>query len=261
MFEKVNPSHPDKLADRIAGALVDYAYTLEKNPRIAVEVLIGHGACNIIVETSVRIPPDFVEETVERIAGANIASNYVEVPQDPHLAANQSTSIRCGDNGIFKGMPVTDEQIQLTAIARAIYADYGCDGKYILNGKRLIICQSNAKASDLRKRYPAAEINPLGDWTGGTDVDTGATNRKLGSDMADSVTGGGLHGKDLSKADVSVNVYAWLKAQETGKPVELCCAIGDDRIDGRPYREIVEICRTFIESIGGFERFAEWGLI
>ena len=261
MFEKVNPSHPDKLADRIAGALVDYAYTLEKNPRIAVEVLIGHGACNIIAETSVRIPPDFVEETVERIAGANIVSNYVEAPQDPHLAANQSTSIRCGDNGIFKGMPVTDEQIQLTAIARAIYADYGCDGKYILNGKRLIICQSNAKASDLRKRYPAAEINPLGDWTGGTDVDTGATNRKLGSDMADSVTGGGLHGKDLSKADVSVNVYAWLKAQETGKPVELCCAIGDDRIDGRPYREIVEICRNFIESIGGFERFAEWGLI
>ena len=261
MFEKVNPSHPDKLADRIAGALVDYAYTQEKNPRIAVEVLIGHGACNIIAETSVRIPPDFVEETVERIAGVNIVSNYVEVPQDPHLAANQSASIRCGDNGIFKGMPVTDEQIQLTAIARAIYADYGCDGKYILNGKRLIICQSNAKASELRKRYPAAEINPLGDWTGGTDVDTGATNRKLGSDMADSVTGGGLHGKDLSKADVSVNVYAWLKAQETGKPVELCCAIGDDRIDGRPYREIVEICRTFIESIGGFERFAEWGLV
>lgn len=26
MIEKVNPSHPDKLADRIAGALVDRAY-------------------------------------------------------------------------------------------------------------------------------------------------------------------------------------------------------------------------------------------
>ena len=36
MFEKVNPAHPDKVADRIAGALVDYAYTQEKNPRIAV---------------------------------------------------------------------------------------------------------------------------------------------------------------------------------------------------------------------------------
>ena len=261
MFEKVNPSHPDKLADRIAGALVDYAYTQEKNPRIAVEVLIGHGACNIIAETSVRIPSNLVEETVKRIAGANIVSNYVEVPQDIRLAENQAAEIRCGDNGIFKGMPVTDEQIRLTAIARAIYADYGCDGKYILNGKRLIICQSNAKGAELRMHYPAAEINPLGDWTGGTDVDTGATNRKLGSDMADSVTGGGLHGKDLSKADVSVNVYAWLKAQETMEPVELCCAIGDRTVDGRPYREIVEICRNFIESVGGFERFAEWGLI
>ena len=92
-------------------------------------------------------------------------------------------------------------------------------------------------------------------------MDTGATNRKLGSDMADSVTGGGLHGKDLSKADVSVNIYAWLKAQETGMVVELSCAIGDDIIDGRPYSEIVSIARDYIRSIGGFERFAEWGLV
>ena len=43
MYEKVNPSHPDKVADRIAGAIVDLAYTQQDNPRIAVEVLIGHG--------------------------------------------------------------------------------------------------------------------------------------------------------------------------------------------------------------------------
>ncbi len=79
--------------------------------------------------------------------------------------------------------------------------------------------------------------------------------------MADSVTGGGLHGKDLSKADVSVNIYAFLKAQETGMPVELCCAIGDDRIDGRPYAEIVEMARHYIDACGGFEKFAEWGLL
>ena len=109
--------------------------------------------------------------------------------------------------------------------------------------------------------YRWAEVNPLGDWTGGTDVDTGAANRKLGSDMGDSVTGGGLHGKDLSKADVSVNIYAWLKAQETEKPIELCCAIGDEYVDGKPYSEIVGIARDYIDSIGGFEKFAEWGLI
>ena len=51
MIEKVNPSHPDKIADRIAGALVDLAYKKNKNPKIAVEVLIGHERCHVIIET------------------------------------------------------------------------------------------------------------------------------------------------------------------------------------------------------------------
>ena len=78
--------------------------------------------------------------------------------------------------------------------------------------------------------------------------------------MGNSVTGGGLHGKDLSKADVSVNIYAFMKAQRTGKVVKLSCAIGDKYIDGKPYRQIVEEARKFIKEIGGFEKFAEWGL-
>lgn len=260
MFEKVNPCHPDKVADRIAGALVDLAYKKAENPRIAIEVLIGHGVCHIIAETSVSLDKAGVTAAVHRIAG-NLTVDYVEVPQDGHLADNQADGVRYGDNGIFKGMPVTEEQKTLSQIARDIFAVYPYDGKYILDGNRLILCQSNAPSDALRKLYPNAEINPLGDWTGGTDVDTGATNRKLGSDMADSVTGGGLHGKDLSKADVSVNIYAFLKAQETGKPVTLCCAIGDDTVDGRPYEKIVEIARNYIRSVGGFEKFAEWGLV
>ena len=260
MFEKVNPSHPDKLADRIAGAIVDIAYAQVADPRIAVEVLLGHGICHIIVETDIALPPYEIEAAVERIAG-KVAVDYVEVAQDHHLAENQEHGFRCGDNGIFKGVPVTDEQKELTRIAKELYEHYTCDGKYVLDVDRLIICQSNAPTEILRMFYPHAEINLLGDWTGGTDVDTGATNRKLGSDMADSVTGGGLHGKDLSKADVSVNIWAWLKAQETGEPVEVCCAIGDDTVGGVPFSEIVETARTYINQIGGFERFAEWGLV
>lgn len=261
MYEKVNPAHPDKIADRIAGALVDYAYSKEENPRIAVEVLLGHGFCYIIAETSVHIPEEFVDTTVQRIAGKDVETDYVEVPQDSHLAQNQEYGIRCGDNGIFKGLPLTDEQKLLTVIAHDIYEKYISDGKYILDGKRLILCQSNVDTAELASRYPYAEINPLGSWTGGPDVDSGATNRKLGSDMADSVTGGGLHGKDLSKADVSVNIHAFLKAQRICQPVELCCAIGDDTVGGLPYREIVEEARDYIRSLGGFEKFAEWGLI
>lgn len=260
MFEKVNPCHPDKVADRITGALVDLAYQKEANPRIAVEVLIGHGVCHIIAETSVKLDKADVTAAVHRIAG-NLTVDYVEVPQDGHLANNQADGIRCGDNGIFKGVPVTEEQERLSSATRNIFSAYPYDGKYILDSERFIICQSNVDSDEIRTIFPLAEVNPLGDWIGGTDVDTGATNRKLGSDMADSVTGGGLHGKDLSKADVSVNIYAFFKAQETGKPVTLCCAIGDNAVDGRPYAEIVEFARGYIRSVGGFEKFAEWGLV
>lgn len=259
MIEKVNPAHPDKIADRIAGTIVDLAYRKDANPKIAVEVLIGHGVCHIIAETSVKLKKSEVKAIVKRIAG-NVKTDLVVVKQDAHLANNQKGKLRCGDNGIFKGMPLTEEQKYLSGTARQIYFRYPTDGKYILNGEKLIICQSNAETKELQSLFADAIVNPLGDWTGGTDVDTGATNRKLGSDMADSVTGGGLHGKDLSKADVSVNIYAFLKAQKTGKPVELCCAIGDETIDGKTYSEIVEIAKNYIISVGGFERFAEWGL-
>lgn len=261
MIEKVNPSHPDKVADRIAGALVDLAYKQEENPRIAVEVLLGHGMANLIIESSVTFTQAEVEAVVFRITKrTDLKVSLVMVAQDPILANNQNGEMRCGDNGIFKGVPLTEEERKLSKIAHDIYKKYPTDGKYVLGNNKLIICQSCAKAANLRVDYPTAVINPLGDWTGGIDVDSGATNRKLGSDMAQSVSGGGVQGKDLSKADVSVNIYAFLKAQETNKPIELFCAIGDTKIDGKPYAEIVEIARNYIKQVGGFEKFAEWGL-
>ena len=264
MIEKVNPSHPDKVADRIAGALVDLAYTKNDRPKVAVEVLIGHGHCVIIAETSETFTEEELNSIVHRIAGENILVTALITKQDEHLSKNQEKEYRCGDNGIFKGVPLTYNERQISEIARDIYNKYPTDGKYILTDNRIIICQSNADSEALRNYAslyrPAVSVNPLGDWTGGTDVDTGATNRKLGSDMAQSVTGGGLHGKDLSKADVSVNIYAFLKAQTTGEVVELSCAIGDDTVDGIPYSEIVEYAKRYIDKIGGFEKFAEWGL-
>lgn len=275
MFEKVNPSHPDKLADRIAGAIVDLAYAKSRNPKVACEVLIGHGDCHVILETSEEITYDEVSQIVERIAGFGFKLDLSVNKQDEHLAKNQSKTIKCGDNGIFKGTPITAEQRELSRIAHCIYAKYPTDGKYILDytessvGK-LIICQSNAKSEELLNIFPDAFINPLGDWTGGTNVDTGATNRKLGSDMGDAVTGGGLAGKDLSKADVSVNVVTHCLAQEHNCVVIASCAIGDSSItfhfsnNEKPilytYKEVVEEAREYISRLGGFEKFAEWGL-
>ena len=262
MIEKVNPSHPDKIADRIAGAIVDLGYKLQENPKIACEVLIGHGHCYIILETSVNYKDDDIKNIVYRIAGETEVIIIIS-PQDKELAKNQAEKMRCGDNGIFKGVPLNLENTTLSNIAKEIYNHYKTDGKYILDDKKLIICQSHAD-DWLNQEYDFATINPLGNWTGGTNVDTGATNRKLGSDMGESITGGGLHGKDLSKADVSINIFCFLLAQERDKTIQTSCAIGDTEIviDGEKYlyEEIVEKARTYIQKLGGFEKLAEWGL-
>ena len=301
MFEKVNPSHPDKVADRIAGAIVDLCYTKSRNrwsndgkldlstaegrqrwaqanPKVACEVLIGHGECNIQVETSERIGAEDIGAIVSRIAGEGIETRALIVPQDIHLAANQQHGVRCGDNGIFRGVPPTHEQKLLTAIAASIYDRHPFDGKYIIQGKGRLaapefdvtICQSHLSREqepELREHLKNAYgihlpiINPLGEWTGGPNTDSGATNRKLGSDMGDGVTGGGLHGKDLSKADVSVNIWCYLESIRTGHQVTASCSIGDETVNGIPYKDIVEQARLYIHTLGGFEKFAEWGLV
>lgn len=278
MIEKVNPSHPDKVADRIAGAIVDLAYKKIENPKIAVEVLIGHGACHTIIETNADIWPFQVDGIIERICGVGIECDTKIVPQDEHLAENQAKEIRCGDNGIFKGVPVSKEEEKLSTAVRALYESFSTDGKFIYDESTgtVIACQSNAKNGDIDDKlcdlFPDTGdfiINPLGEWTGGTNVDTGATNRKLGSDMGRAVTGGGLHGKDLSKADVAVNIVCHKMAQETGLEIEALCAIGDKAVlfrreDGEqafvPYEKIVDQAAEYIEATGGFEKLAEWGL-
>ena len=304
MFEKVNPSHPDKVADRIAGAVVDLCYTKNKNPKVACEVLIGHGECNIQVETSEQISAEDIEAIVERIAGEDIETRALIVPQDCHLAANQRQGVRCGDNGIFKGVPPTHEQKLLTAIAAEIYKWFPTDGKYIINAKPngrgrtketdFTICQSCTDGSDIgldtvilnfekehadNGIYKLAGdwflphryfINPLGEWTGGPNTDSGATNRKLGSDMGDGVTGGGLMGKDLSKCDVSVNIVCFLKAVHSGQVVTAICSIGDENVtfqyaggktETETFADVVEQARLYVLTLGSFEKFSMWGLI
>ena len=104
-------------------------------------------------------------------------------------------------------MPLTKEQKKLTSIAREIYDAYGCDGKYIIDGDRLIICQSNAKTDDLKLKYQRlTSILLVNGLVALMSIPVQPIENSV-PDMADSVAGGGLHGKDLSKADVSINIY------------------------------------------------------
>lgn len=322
MFEKVNPTHPDKIADRIAGAIVDLAYSIEPSPKVAVEVLIGHGDCNIIVESSCITDShkDKILELVKRISKEdNINLNLKCVEQDTKLANNQLREISCGDNGIFKYVVPSVEEEFLTEVAKAIYTCFPTDGKYVITRMEneetinelyenkestteikvmeeptypysLTICQSNATDVEILRKVPfklicsvygisterfeQLKINPLGFWTGGLNVDTGATNRKLGSDMGRSVTGGGLHGKDCSKADVSVNIFCMLLGKKYHKNVSAYCSIGDKRVNfligfdeknpipySESYESIAKAALDYINYVGGFEKFAEWGLL
>lgn len=291
MYEKVNQYHPDKVADRIAGAIVDLAYQKaqggwdESNPRVAVEVLLGHGKVNVIVETSLtraEMSINQVDECIRTIVGDFLNTDVKIVPQDYNLSDNQRNGLRVGDNGIFCGCPTTTEQETLATLCAELTDKYPYDGKYILDAENLIICQSNADTIDVRQfvrdfeaehgiEFGDVIINPLGYWTGGSDVDCGCTNRKLGSDMGDAVTGGGLHGKDLSKADVSVNIVCHIFANEFTQKVTACTAIGDENVvfrfeDGHNRKEsfadVVKIARQFIkEYYGSFEKFACTGLI
>ena len=314
MFEKVNPCHPDKVADRIAGAIVDLAYTKNKNrwsnessakldlstaegrqrwaqanPKVAVEVLLGHGKATVMIESSEDFRPVEIDPIVRRLAG-DVELDLHAVKQDPHLANNQEGAVRCGDNGIFKGSARTYEQKALTAIAASIYDRHPFDGKYIIQGSGRLaapvfdvtVCQSHLSKDeepDLRQHLidnyrvnGNIIINPLGEWTGGPDVDCGATNRKLGSDMGDGVSGGGINGKDLSKGDVSINIVCFLKAVQSGQTVTACCSIGDEHVtfqyasgkrETETFADVVEMARLYIltDCNGSFETFSEWGLI
>ena len=324
MFEKVNPGHPDKMADRLAGAVVDLVYEragglTKANPRVACEVMAGHGRVDVQIETSLGrmdVRAEDIDPLIRRLFGERVVGNVLIAPQDAHLSENQTRGLRsktfespdgtgdgvsqgqrvmrCGDNGIFKGVPPTHEQQLLTDVVADIYKVFPYDGKYTIHipqGEQfaeITACQSHVFTDrDTEDLLVAAwgnnrnddpifsgiwTINPLGPWTGGIDVDCGCTNRKLGSDMGDGVTGGGLMGKDLSKADVSVNIVCFLKAVASGQVVTAICSIGDENVtftyaDGKTetetFADIVEQARLYIltDHQGSFERFAMWGLI
>ena len=324
MFEKVNPGHPDKMADRLAGAVVDLVYEragglTKANPRVACEVMAGHGRVDVQIETSLGrmdVRAEDIDPLIRRLFGERVEGNVLIAPQDAHLSENQTRGLRsktfespdgtgdgvsqgqrvmrCGDNGIFKGVPPTHEQQLLTDVVADIYKVFPYDGKYTIHipqGEQfaeITACQSHVFTDrDTEDLLVAAwgnnrnddpifngiwKINPLGPWTGGIDVDCGCTNRKLGSDMGDGVTGGGLMGKDLSKADVSVNIVCFLKAVASGQVVTAICSIGDENVtftyaDGKTetetFADIVEQARLYIltDHQGSFERFAMWGLI
>ncbi len=260
MIEKVNPSHPDKLADRIAGAIVDLAYSDAPNPRITADVVLDRGQCRVMIDATVRFKTAQISAVIRRIAGDVVPDvHFARWNRRLSLDASSETAPLCPGSGIYTSAPLTAEQKRLSRTARKFYADHPDAGAYLLQGERLTICHGG-ELEALRMEYPHAEVWPLENWNGSTSSAAGATNRRLQSDLADSVGSGGLHGRDLSNPDVSLSIYAFLLAQQTGRPVQLICAAGDSTVCGTPYASILQEAGEYIRFLGGFEKLAEWGL-
>lgn len=70
-------------------------------------------------------------------------------------------------------------------------------------------------------------------------------------------------------ADVSINIFAHILAQQYAQDVEISCSIGDTFVNATigkqkmtfKYSDIVKEAKKYIDNIGGFEKFAAWGLI
>ena len=114
--EYVSPGHPDKMADQLADALLDYYLSFDRNSRTAIEVLFSHSLIVIAGEVSSQapIPPyeDIIREVLEKIGYTSPWDTLTNSHQLIVEIASQSKELeRCvqgkekcsGDQGIVIG--------------------------------------------------------------------------------------------------------------------------------------------------------------
>lgn len=234
--ESVSPKHPDKLCDQISDAILDAYLKQDKNSRVAVEAVGGHGKVFITGEVTSKGKVK-IEPIVRRITGKVEIETRI-VKQSPEIAHGVDTG-GAGDQGIMVGYACdeTPELLPLeTVLARRLnqnlFKRWPYDGKTqitLKDGKITAVVASfqNAPRDELAaqilawlKREPLAVTadpvelhpNPAGDWQlGGFDADTGLTGRKLVVDNYGPqvpIGGGCFSGKDPSKVDRSAAYMA-----------------------------------------------------
>ncbi|MFZ4631698.1 MAG: methionine adenosyltransferase domain-containing protein [Patescibacteria group bacterium] len=231
--ESVSPSHPDKLCDRISDAILDYCLNNDKDSRVAIETMGGHGLITITGELTTNGQIDLGEiiKIAKRIGGENNEIKINIIAQSPEISRGVDTG-GAGDQGIMVGYACNDndslipQETYLTrSLCNYIYERHPYDGKTqvtLNNGKIKTIVVSFCKLpkEDILKftkewwqKLSNKEIdfeilaNPAGDWSqGGFEADTGLTGRKLAIDNYGPqipIGGGAFSGKDSSKVDRS----------------------------------------------------------
>jgi S-adenosylmethionine synthetase len=227
--EFVSPRHPDKICDFIADSILDAFLAQDKESRVAVEVMGGHGHITVSGEITSHADVD-MEKIIHELVGADCKIAIHFTKQSPQIAHGVDTG-GAGDQGIMVGyacnetenfMPLEYELAR--NLCQEIYKVYPFDGKVqvTIEGsgvrgegrvKTVVASFQNTKTPELLKlvqsKIQAEEylINPAGEWTiGGFDADSGITGRKLIIDAYGPnvpVGGGSFSGKDYTKVDRS----------------------------------------------------------
>jgi S-adenosylmethionine synthetase len=236
--ESVTVAHPDKVCDQISDAVLDTCLCGDKDARVAIEVMGGHGLITVTGELTTVADVD-----IEAIARATYYScGYSEPVRIATNVVRQSHEIKAGvdmlgagDQGIMVGY-ATKETLEMlpleVVLSRRITKAMGLrDGKAQVtvkdgNVKTIVssVCSSNTEndnvleqvVNEILSEYGDEETvwlrNPNGSWTiGGFEADTGLTGRKLAVDNYGPyvpVGGGCFSGKDATKVDRSAAYMA-----------------------------------------------------
>ena len=238
--EYVSPSHPDKVCDQISDAILDEALKQDKNSRVAVEVMGGHGKIKITGEVTTKaslsyeqIAKDVYEDCgyeSEIDVEVNITSQSEEIKRgvDEGGAGDQGIMIgyACNENK-FK---IPQEYLLARDLIKFIYESKKVDAKsqITVSGDKvdfIVVSAADFESDNLRKivnswisqdkpfiekmNFKNCKIipNPAGDWSmSGFDADAGLTGRKIVVDSYGPrvpVGGGAFSGKDATKVDRS----------------------------------------------------------
>ncbi len=231
--ESVSPGHPDKLCDQISDAILDAYLEGDKNSRVAIETVGGHGKVFVVGEVTSNAVVD-IAPIVKRLAG-DVDLDELIVKQSPEIAQGVDTG-GAGDQGIMVGYACSDtpellptEVVLSRKLNQFLYKKWPHDGKTqvtLKDGKidSVVASFQHAPKTELAQAVqewlnsmdssdkPKVHANPAGDWDqGGFDADTGLTGRKLVVDNygpSIPIGGGCFSGKDPSKVDRSAAYMA-----------------------------------------------------
>ena len=236
--EFVTPKHPDKICDRISDKILDYCLSQDRDARVAVETMGGHGHIyvngEITIDSDKEIPvPHLVEEVLEtsdllRTTQVNIVKQSPEISRgvDKGGAGDQGIMVgyACDDNDEY----VPEEYRLARSLCKHLYDKFPYDGKTQVTtrgDRNLFVVTSFQNVDKITLHGEVSEwlktedyglmvthANPAGDWNqGGFDADAGLTGRKLVVDNYGPrvpIGGGAYSGKDPSKVDRSAAYMA-----------------------------------------------------